>query len=195
MRGGCVVEPPLDVVVLVVAPGIVHRPHLCVAQGRLPQHHPQTHTAHEVTDVAIESVVIGAVPPARPAVAVDDLLEGGVAVGRIGEDEIEARAERLLERDRPGGQGIYVGQRRVLGERVGHRAPHGQLVAEKHVGRVLVAEPDEALGETVGVVGEPRHVRVAATGHGGRDGRSLIGRGRLLDVAPQVRLDVHDDRL
>ena len=95
-----------------------------------------------------------------------------------------------------GRQAVDLRVRAVRVRDVPARAPHRQVVREQHVGGELVAQPDDRLGEPRGGVRQAGQRRVAGARDGGRDlGRVVVRGGRLLDVAPQVGLDMEDHGL
>ena len=103
------------------------------------------------------------------------------------------RAERPVEGPGAGRQGVDLRVRAVRVRDVPVRAPHRQVVREQHVGGELVAQPDDRLGEPGGGVREAGQRGVAGARDGRRDLRGVVVRGgRLLDVAPQVGLDMED---
>ena len=106
-------------------------------------------------------------------VAVDLRVEPRVAVGEILERDVEPRVQRSVERRRLRGVRAHRRVGRILVDDVVLRPPAAHVVREDHVRRELVAQLHPLL----------------------RERRGEVDRVRLLEVAPEIGLDVHDDRL
>ena len=123
-------------------------------------------------------------------------LNAGVAVGDVGEGEVEVGAERVVERRGPGGERVDLRRRAGSSSRCPSSCPRptgGTRAARSaRAGRAAGRSPARSRTRCSG--GRPAAASpVLATD--GRDRVGVVGRaGRLLDVAPQVRLDVEDDR-
>ena len=109
----------------------------------------------------------------RLRVALDLLVEAGIPVGVVLEGDVELRVQGEVELGRLGRVGAHRGVGRILVDDVVLRAEAAHVVREDHVRGEGVAKRDPLLRER-----GPE-----------RDGV------RLLDVSPEVRLDVDDDRL
>ena len=109
----------------------------------------------------------------RLRVALDLLVEARVAVGEVLEGHVELRVQREVEVRRLGRVGAHRRVARLLVDDVVLRPPAAHVVGEDHVRRHRIPQADPLLRE----------------GGAERDGV------RLLDVTPEVGLDVHDDRL
>ena len=180
-------------VVLVVAPRVVLRAHLRVAERDLPDDDAVARPGDVARDEPGVADEVGVVPARCAAVAVDELLEGRVAVGDVGEREIEVGAQRAVEIGGAAGQRVDL---RVGAVRVGDvpvRAPDREVIGQQHVRGVEVAQADDRPGRTPRRCSAGRPVAVAGARDRGRDRRRVVAGRRLLDVAPQVRLDVEDD--
>ena len=88
-----IVEEPLNAVVLVVVPGVIFGQHFGVAKGDLPEDDTLLGDRGEGLEEAGVAGEVSCVEPGRAAVAVDQLLESGVAVAELGESDIEVGAE------------------------------------------------------------------------------------------------------
>src|SRR5204862_5249452 len=83
-----VLEQPLDLVVLVMLPGIVLGAHARVAHGNLPERYAFLRHADEAGDELLIATEVAGRPP-RVVVAVLQPLEVGVAIAELGERDVE----------------------------------------------------------------------------------------------------------
>ena len=96
MRAAWIVEDPLDMVVLIVVPGVVFRSHSRVAKRNLPDDDAlldHVHVPRQVANIASE---IAGVPPGA-AIAVLRLLEARVPVTPVRKAQVEVGTGRQVE--------------------------------------------------------------------------------------------------
>src|SRR5207245_3580204 len=122
VRASGIVEQPLDLVVLVVTPRVVHRTHLRVPERDLPHDDALLREGREPPEVALVPREVGVVPPGL-RVAELVALERGVGVAELREREVERRPEREEERGRASRQGIDLRVGPLAVDRILLRAP------------------------------------------------------------------------
>ena len=109
----------------------------------------------------------------RVRIVLDLLVEAGVAVREVLEGDVELRVQGVVERGRLRRVRHHRRVRRILVDDVVLRSPAAHVVREDHVRRELVPQ---------------RHPLL-------RERRRERDRVRLLQIAPEIGLDVHDHRL
>src|SRR5213078_81276 len=106
------------------------RAHQRVPERYLPLHDPLPGALRVDAVEAGVAAEVGRVPPRRAAVAVNELVEAGVAVVELGEGHVEARLQGAVEGGGAPPEGIHLLVGRVLERDVGLRAPDAQVVPE-----------------------------------------------------------------
>ena len=193
MGAAWVVQQPFDAIVLVVTPGVVLGQHLRVAERDLPEDDPLLGDGGEGLEEAGVTSEIGSSEPGRAAIAVNQLLETGVAVAEFGKSDIEVRAEGVVEVASFCGEGIGGGVVRLADLDIDAGAPDAHVVAEDDVRGILVSQLNDRLGHAGEGIGETCDVGHAGASDLHRDGCGVVARGALFEKAPHVGLDVKDD--
>ena len=115
------------------------------------------------------------------------LVEARIAVGEVLERQVEGRAERSIEGRRTPRVGDHRPICGILDGDVVSGAPPAHVPGEDHVRGEAVAHAHELLGEA-------RRVLRKSIGDDRRNARSVAAGRGLLDVAPEVGLDVQHHR-
>ena len=205
----CVRDEVLRDRVLVMAARVVLGQEVLVAYGNLPCHELPAglavhlrHPRQVAREVGVHRV--GRIPPVREAGVVSALRlpPAGVMVIDVVEDEIpraSVRVRRGAFRVEEGGRGVGHGdrvQRRApVAAYVIAARPQRRMDGEQGVGCVEVADVQQRPRESLRGIRNRRHIGEARALDAGGQRRRVAAACPLLEVAPQVRLDVHDHGL